>query len=1093
MAESAEGEDVPETPAEIDQPLLYESFNLPDIQCSVPQSASSSTGVERENTESADIAPRRRFQSDFQRHASLRAVIEATHRRLADGFDEMQLAMSSADEMPMPVPWRLGDVDIGAQFESTATLRAEQRLLVFGGPTSGKSGLINRLLGEDIMPIGVGSLLLCQAGLTHLHFSERPFVRFSGSAFPNQPPVELDPSRPLAGQVRAFLLSDDFEPQRSAWASMDGCALEIGAPMELMRCQLAFVEVPSDCVDHLVRERLLRELARSKNHTVVYVIDSQKGFCNQDREFLLFLRANRPEDRVIYIVNKVDYDPEAEFMDCNTDDEDSNDEDEQSDEICSVHRSGEETQQRKLRLVNDQLLRYRLVDPRSGVDGRARSVFPISLIRLRVPLTASGSKSLVHRLNRQYRVQYGELQEALFSNLLETSSAGVDGAIGLLFLKASLAFDAFARDPAKEEAESRGPAAKDLVRIAVSEARDAIEQLKRKLKNDITKLHQACEESIISECGNLEFGPLRLHNRIRNNEVEQQYRTQLHNFALHLLNSEVSSRLVDCLANLRSSLALLIGKMQSQLTKESTEAGGFVDSQWNEVVRLQTQEAQCVAARMDQLSIEWEGDFKFFTWMRRLVAKKGQASGGAVFSTSEWKESVAKDFYQHINLSAVVKKFFANLEAKLLQTERRLQGLAASRQRCGTRLRRLLRKNHPGACAAWRAAQRCLATADALRNAQRFGLVDLGEVLYDGRLGCQRALVREDFGGSCVPGLQAATVLRPDSHLGSICSLYLGQRRQRRWLLPNEWTVAPILVSLTREACRMCVLHNAYTCSLADALQNGKYSNKQAFWLLQSLLQLCQICAAAAAAESGTNGDDEGGCEQCSWLTCDTVRVRFETGFATAMIDCLDEPLQVTRSKKRQQQQQQQQQPQQHQHALHRPPLVAQQSATVQHSPFRQIKEAYKRSRSVDALGDGPSSAGATSAVATEPGIGVETPWERRELDNFLLLALMILCRRRLDYIDGQLIDWFSVSSSGISQQQQQHQLVSEVALQEHQVGSLSELLAGVVKGQERSGHNYSTALVIPEPWRPSPGCFSVALTNRRRQQLLRLVKVDGI
>uniref|UniRef100_A0A1I8IN21 G domain-containing protein n=1 Tax=Macrostomum lignano TaxID=282301 RepID=A0A1I8IN21_9PLAT len=738
-----------ETPAEIDQPLLYESFNLPDIQCSVPQSASSSTGVERENTESADIAPRRRFQSDFQRHASLRAVIEATHRRLADGFDEMQLAMSSADEMPMPVPWRLGDVDIGAQFESTATLRAEQRLLVFGGPTSGKSGLINRLLGEDIMPIGVGSLLLCQAGLTHLHFSERPFVRFSGSAFPNQPPVELDPSRPLAGQVRTFLLSDDFEPQRSAWASMDGCALEIGAPMELMRCQLAFVEVPSDCVDHLVRERLLRELARSKNHTVVYVIDSQKGFCNQ-----------------------------------------------QSDEICSVHRSGEETQQRKLRLVNDQLLRYRLVDPRSGVDGRARSVFPISLIRLRVPLTASGSKSLVHRLNRQYRVQYGELQEALFSNLLETSSAGVDGAIGLLFLKASLAFDAFARDPAKEEAESRGPAAKDLVRIAVSEARDAIEQLKRKLKNDITKLHQACEESIISECGNLEFGPLRLHNRIRNNEVEQQYRTQLHNFALHLLNSEVSSRLVDCLANLRSSLALLIGKMQSQLTKESTEAGGFVDSQWNEVVRLQTQEAQCVAARMDQLSIEWEGDFKFFTWMRRLVAKKGQASGGAVFSTSEWKESVAKDFYQHINLSAVVKKFFANLEAKLLQTERRLQGLAASRQRCGTRLRRLLRKNHPGACAAWRAAQRCLATADALRNAQRFGLVDLGEVLYDGRLGCQRALVREDFGGSCVPGLQAATVLRPDGHLGSICSLYLGQRRQRRWLLPNEWTVAPILHEL---------------------------------------------------------------------------------------------------------------------------------------------------------------------------------------------------------------------------------------------------------------------------------------------------------
>uniref|UniRef100_A0A1I8GKD9 Dynamin_N domain-containing protein n=1 Tax=Macrostomum lignano TaxID=282301 RepID=A0A1I8GKD9_9PLAT len=800
----------------------------------------------------------------FKNFYSTRRIVKQTYhelKRACQGIQELLIGSSSNSASGL---FELSATDRGTEAwlshseEQTimSVLRTDPILLVLGGKGSGKSSVINGILGADILPSSAAMLKHPCNGIVHLKYDESGYVKIAKST--TERPLELEqikgdlqqPAQMLrhrtSNQVREFIEEVMSDEERAAWGSLDNCVLEIGVKNPILRTRVQFLEIPGDCFDPKLRERLLRQLFGFNHQTVVYIIDGNKGLGNSDREFLFFLKASIPDIRIFFVINKVDYDPEAEEMDGDSDLEDS----ELSD--SRFHDSGLQTQRRKQRLVVDQLAKYKL----TGGSGR-QTVYPVSVLRQRFPL--DGDSEQISQLNKDYEAQYQAMVAALKDCLLETGRSRMELALSTLFLVSVRTFDAFTRDSgaeAEEGAQLAEQASKERILQSFRDTKTKLKECKSKFLQELTDIHKRSEKAIIDECRRLEFGPLRLYSRIRNNEVEQQYREQINNYVLHLLNVEIQESLERQINDLRTVLFNEVEKLKKMFSNASKDQPS---SPWQDLIRTHADELVMNIVKLN-FSVEWKSEAGFIKWVRKLwTAATVNKNKGVNPNTPEWKSEVAKEFYSSIDLNAVVRRMFAGVDYTLKQAEACLLNLSQSRHKFAAKLQKLLAKESPAARSVWLSVQFCLVSAEALRNVQAYGHLpsaNLTEPIASTCLGQLFHLTSgyakfertQDSGiGVTVTQLCSSAGGGPDnSGIGS--TLCLGgipnHHLMKGNVVRNQRCVAITLMVTFNDKFELCVLHSAYNSSLQDfieAEQGRAYTKLQGFKMIKDLLQIWKL------------------------------------------------------------------------------------------------------------------------------------------------------------------------------------------------------------------------------------------------------------
>ena len=172
--------------------------------------------------------------------------------------------------------------------------RGRITLVVLGEFNHGKSTVINSLLGEDVLPMGITPTT---SVITHVVHSQQPYAKI----FPGlgQDPVDL-PYDQLGDTVRHTVEEEAKEPEY----------VEVGYPNPMLDQSLILVDTPG--VNDISRQKV--EITYGylpRADVVLYVLDATQVLKKSEVAFIRdrLLKANR--ERIIFILNKVDaLDPE---------------------------------------------------------------------------------------------------------------------------------------------------------------------------------------------------------------------------------------------------------------------------------------------------------------------------------------------------------------------------------------------------------------------------------------------------------------------------------------------------------------------------------------------------------------------------------------------------------------------------------------------------------------------------------------------------------------------------------------------------------------------------------------------------------------
>ncbi len=161
-------------------------------------------------------------------------------------------------------------------------------LVVLGEFNHGKSTVVNALLGDDVLPVGITPTT---AVITHLVHEEEPIVRI-------KPPHESE------------MIPLDYEEMESAVKESgeegeEPEYVEIGYPNEVLSNSLVLVDTPG--VNDISRQKV--EITYGylpRADVILYVLDATQVLKKSEVTFIRdrLLKANR--DRIIFVLNKVD-------------------------------------------------------------------------------------------------------------------------------------------------------------------------------------------------------------------------------------------------------------------------------------------------------------------------------------------------------------------------------------------------------------------------------------------------------------------------------------------------------------------------------------------------------------------------------------------------------------------------------------------------------------------------------------------------------------------------------------------------------------------------------------------------------------------
>ncbi|XP_074643235.1 uncharacterized protein LOC141900306 [Tubulanus polymorphus] len=190
-------------------------------------------------------------------------------------------------------------------------LKKEHLIMVMGQVNSGKTSLINEILGKGYLPT---SELPCTARIVRIKYNKEPYVRL------------LDNGKLLEEQklnkkvLHKFIDLEDVERNDLSEVSH---VVEVGLDCELLRRGLQIMDSPGLSENDVLNERI-EMLSKEDLQLMIYVIDGNRSLNEKDRVFLFNVKAKSPKMRILYVCNKSEENEYASSMDCATDDEEEN-------------------------------------------------------------------------------------------------------------------------------------------------------------------------------------------------------------------------------------------------------------------------------------------------------------------------------------------------------------------------------------------------------------------------------------------------------------------------------------------------------------------------------------------------------------------------------------------------------------------------------------------------------------------------------------------------------------------------------------------------------------------------------------------------
>ncbi len=239
----------------------------------------------------ADIeAPRQEWELEFER-------LEGIERDELEGESLLPIRRKFVEDMLL----ELGEIAEDRGFHSLYEEVHEDRLpalregqmsvVVLGEFNHGKSTVINALLGEEILPVGITPTT---SVITHLVHSDKPEVTVQPRG--GETPYEID------YEEMSDLVTEEGEGKGTG---REPEYIEIGYPNELLEESLMLVDTPG--VNDISRQKV--EITYGyvpRADVILYVLDATQILKKSEITFISerLLKANR--DRIIFVLGKVD-------------------------------------------------------------------------------------------------------------------------------------------------------------------------------------------------------------------------------------------------------------------------------------------------------------------------------------------------------------------------------------------------------------------------------------------------------------------------------------------------------------------------------------------------------------------------------------------------------------------------------------------------------------------------------------------------------------------------------------------------------------------------------------------------------------------
>jgi len=167
-------------------------------------------------------------------------------------------------------------------------------LVVVGEFNHGKTSLVNALLGEAALPVGVTPTT---AVIHHVHHADEPEVSLhhaDGSL--SELPFE---------ELQKFAVKSGDEDEEGASPDGEIVHIDVGYPAELLRERIVLVDTPG--VNDLCLQRAdITYKYIPQSDAVLFVIDAAQPLTESERLFLRDRLIGQSRDKIIFVVAKVD-------------------------------------------------------------------------------------------------------------------------------------------------------------------------------------------------------------------------------------------------------------------------------------------------------------------------------------------------------------------------------------------------------------------------------------------------------------------------------------------------------------------------------------------------------------------------------------------------------------------------------------------------------------------------------------------------------------------------------------------------------------------------------------------------------------------
>ncbi|XP_077869241.1 uncharacterized protein LOC144360330 [Saccoglossus kowalevskii] len=232
---------------------------------------------------------------------------------------------------------------------------------VMGERNSGKSSLINELLGYDVLPV---SEMAADCRVVFLKYSQKSYVKRLGAKNKEVEDSKI-PLPDTKDNIAAVTAAIGKLIVRQEAESVHNSVVEIGLDDPLLQHGLEILEFPASTGTESLNDviSVVTTQLRRTIPLLVYVIDANMQFRPADRDIIQYCKENLPDTHLFYVCNKADVDNAAESMDASSDESD----DEVKTPNKSGHRRAHLTSEEKTRPILSSLELYNLIG--TGSDG----------------------------------------------------------------------------------------------------------------------------------------------------------------------------------------------------------------------------------------------------------------------------------------------------------------------------------------------------------------------------------------------------------------------------------------------------------------------------------------------------------------------------------------------------------------------------------------------------------------------------------------------------------------------------------------------------------------------------------------------------